>query len=554
MFTQIQIWILILVASFALFLINESSSQILNPPSLENTKQQSVTYQKKSNFIHEFSVPNLSEQGLKGIVTDSDGNAWFYHQTNKTSTIIKFNPMENVFISYPIEGNTMTDNAVINLAGGQLIYDEERDSIWFTDARINALGSINTKSGQIALNNVPTNNSGIMGLVLSPDNKSIWFTEIIGNNLGSFDINSKSIREYPTGEFTGPTLLTYDDSGQLWITMAYSSSILRVEPWLLVPGSKITGMFEIKLQSPDSFSPFGIAIPKNTNKLYISDHGSSRIIVANITSDLKNYTSYWTSSSMAYPVSLPSQVISDKGANVYFLEHGGNKISKISKDGIVTEYEIPTGPLATVVYLAGSPDASKIWFTELASNKIGYLDNTLRVPFDLEIKNTLPTRLKSNQTYPLDILVTRNEDLTNSALSLREVELSLIGMTESGLQGLVYLANPQRFDLTEVNRINGSISLTVGKEASTGKYSIAPRVSTTENDNLTVSLSYPQTINLDIPVNNDQIQNLPVESNQFSSNTTSILFRDLLRYGSVAIALTLIGYLVYRKIRRDKRQ
>src|SRR5918994_2821555 len=267
MFTQIQIWILILVASFALFLINESSSQILNPPGLENTKQQSVTYQKKSNFIHEFSVPNLSEQGLKGIVTDSDGNAWFYHQTNKTSTIIKFNPVENVFISYPIEGKTMTDNAVINLAGGQLIYDEERDSIWFTDARVNALGSINTKSGQIALNNVPTNNSGIMGLVLSHDNKSIWFTEIISNNLGSFDINSKTIREYPTGEFTGPTLLTYDDSGQLWITMAYSSSILRVEPWLLVPGSKITGMFEIKLQSPDSFSPFGIAIPKNTNKL-----------------------------------------------------------------------------------------------------------------------------------------------------------------------------------------------------------------------------------------------------------------------------------------------
>jgi virginiamycin B lyase len=554
MFTQIQIWILILVASFALFLINESSSQILNPPSLENTNQQSVTYQKKSNFIHEFSVPNLSEQGLKGIVTDSDGNAWFYHQTNKTSTIIKFNPVENVFISYPIEGNTITDNAVINLAGGQLIYDEERDSIWFTDARINALGSINTKSGQIALNNIPKNNSGIMGLVLSPDNKSIWFTEIIGNNLGSFDINSKTIREYPTGEFTGPTLLTYDDNGQLWITMAYSSSILRVEPWLLVPGSKITGMFEIKLQSPDSFSPFGIAIPKNTNKLYISDHGSSRIIVSNITSDLKNYTSYWTSPSAAYPVSLPSQVISDKGANVYFLEHGGNKISKISKDGVLTEYEIPTGPLATVVYLAGSPDASKIWFTELASNKIGYLDNTLRVPFDLEIKNTLPMRLKSNQTYSLDILVTRNEDLTNSALSLKEVELSLIGMTESGLQGLVYLANPQRFDLTEVNRINGSISLTVGKEASTGKYSIAPRVSTTETGNLTVSISYPQTINLDIPVNNDQIQNLPVESNQLSSNTTSILFRDLLRYGSVAIALILIGYLVYRKIRRDKRQ
>lgn len=552
MFTQIQIWILILVASFALFLINESSSQILNPPSLENTNQQSVTYQKKSNFIHEFNIPNFSEQGLKGIVTDSDGNAWFYHQTNKTSTIIKFNPAENVFISYPIEGNTVTDNAVINLAGGQLIYDEERDSIWFTDARINALGSINTKSGQIALNNVPTNNSGIMGLVLSPDNKSIWFTEIIGNNLGSFDINSKTIREYPTGELTGPTLLTYDDNGQLWITMAYSSSILRVEPWLLVPGSKISGMFEIKLQSPDSFSPFGIAIPENTNKLYISDHGSSRIIVSHITSDLKNYTSYWTSPSAAYPVSLPSQVISDKGGNVYFLEHGGNKISKISKDGLLTEYDIPTGPLATVVYIAVSPDASKIWFTEWASNRIGYLDNTISLPLDLKIVTILPTILKPNQNYPLEIAIIRNDKITNTLLSLNGLELSVIGMTESGLEGLTYLAEPQRFNLTDLASINGTLSLTIGKDATTGKYSIMPRISTLENDNLTVSLSYPQTIELEIPVQKSPLQNMSSEANQNSSDVVLIFLRDLARYGSIGVAVILIGYLAYRKIKNHK--
>ena len=58
----------------------------------------------------------------------------------------------------------MTDNPVINLAGGQLIYDQKRNNIWFTDARINALGSFDIQSGKIAIYRIPTNNSGIMGI------------------------------------------------------------------------------------------------------------------------------------------------------------------------------------------------------------------------------------------------------------------------------------------------------------------------------------------------------------------------------------------------------
>ena len=90
-------------------------SNISNPP---NVNQQYVTYQKQSNFIHEFNVP-VDQRGLKGITTDSQGNPWFYHQTNKTSTIMKFNIVNNNISSYPVEGKTVTDNPVINLAGGQ---------------------------------------------------------------------------------------------------------------------------------------------------------------------------------------------------------------------------------------------------------------------------------------------------------------------------------------------------------------------------------------------------------------------------------------------------
>jgi streptogramin lyase len=527
-------------------------SSLSNPP---NVNQQFVTYQKQSNFIHEFNLPaSVDQRGLKGITTDSQGNPWLYYQTNQTSMIMKFNIANNSFKSYPVEGKTVTDNPVINLAGGQLIYDQKRNTVWFTDARLNAIGNLDIQSSKVAVYKIPTNNSGVMGIIQSPDGNSIWFTEIIGNNIGSFDMDLKTIVEFPTGDLSGPTLLSFDMRGQLWVTMSYSNSVLKVEPWLLVRGSRASGMSEIKLEKPDTFSAFGIAIAQNKNKtssIFLSDHGSSRVIDSNLSSELKNYTSYWTSPSQAYPGSLPSQVVSDNFGNIYFPQHGGNKISKISADtGLMTEFDIPTGPLATAVYIAVAPDASKVWFTEWASNRIGYLDNTLPVPLDLNRQNDFSSiALRINQTSPLDVVITGDNN-RQGLLSLNKIELSAVGMTDSGLQGVTYLAKPQRFNLNESSKMNGTIDFDITPdEAVAGKYSVMARVSTSERDNLTVSLLFPQSVILDVPIHKSQLQNLPPAFNEQSSSSTSLL-RDITRFASIIVAVTLIAYLVYRKIRK----
>jgi virginiamycin B lyase len=473
---------------------------------------------------------------------------------------MKFNLANNNFSSYPVEGKTVTDNPVINLAGGQMIYDEKRNTIWFTDARVNALGNIDLKNGNVTLTPIPTNNSGIMGIVLSPNNKTVWFAEIIGNKIGSFDIESKIMTEFPTGDLTGPTLLTFDDKGELWVTLSYANSILKVEPWLLIPESRAGGMSEIKLDKPDTFSPFGIAIIHNidnTSEIFVSDHGSSRVIASDISSELKNYTSFWTSLSQSYPATLPSQVTSDKSGNIYFSQHGGNKISKISvSTGLMTEFDIPTGPLATVVYIAVSPDVSKLWFTEWASNRIAYLNNTSVIPLDSRIErndNPAPINLKINQTYPLEILVTRKHNTAPSSLSLNGIELSLIGMTDSGLHGLTYIAKPQRFNMTEKPSVNGTIDLTIdAKKAIAGKYTVMQRISTLEKNGLTVSLLNPQIIFVDVPEHKAQLQNFTTGENDQTSNSSLVVLRDLAKYASVGVALALIGYLIYRKINQSR--
>ncbi|MGI0033306.1 MAG: virginiamycin B lyase family protein, partial [Nitrososphaeraceae archaeon] len=422
----------------------------LASPSIKLQAQQSsaenyVTYEKRSNFIKEFKIP-INERGLKGVATDSEDNVWFYHATTNGSVIMKMSNEGHNFTKYSIPGNTTVDTAVINLAGGQLLFDNTSNVIWFTDARTNSLGKLDVKSSKIELLSIPTNNSGITGLAFSPDKKFVWFTEIMGNKIGSLDIESKKITEYSTGDNSGPTLLTFDSKGILWITLSYANSILRVEPWLLFPGIKSSGMYPITLAKPDFFSPFGIATVqvKGIEMIFISDHGSSRVIVANIDSDLKNYTSYWTSPSQALPMSLPSQVVSDKSGNIFFVEHGGNKIVKISSDnGIMTEFDIPTGPLATSLFLTVSADEERIWFTEWASNKIAYLDNTVQMPLNMLVTNNgtssihgdiTPITLKANESFSANVALTLDKNMTSLVLA-NDTELSVVGMTDSGLQG-----------------------------------------------------------------------------------------------------------------------
>src|SRR6266487_2600412 len=417
------------------------------PPQTTNgqliTVKDLVTYQRQSSFFKEFKIP-LQDRGLKGITIDSHSNPWFYHSTNKSSTVVRLEMAGMRFTQYNVEGKTAVDNAIINLAGGQLVFDGVRNTIWFTDARTNSIGKLDITSGKIRLFNIPTPNSGPMGIILSPDSKTIWFTEITGNKIAALDIessnnNSSRIFEYPVtgpvGQDSGPTFLTFDNKGILWVTMSYSHSILRVEPWALVPGSKAMGMSTFSLPKPDTFSPFGVVVTSSSNsnnntsnknntveKIFLSDHGSSRVILSsgNIDSDpLQSYTSYWTSPSKTYPTTLPSQLVVDNsGSSIYFPEHGGNKISKIeTKSGIMTEYDIPTGPLSTALFIAVSEDGKKVWFTEWASNKIAYLDTTIPVPFRMQViekdLGTTPIILKVNEPKTFKVIITNAEKKKN---------------------------------------------------------------------------------------------------------------------------------------------
>lgn len=518
------------------FVLSISVLLLLNQPvwAQSSNLEDFVAYEKQSNFIKEFEVP-FDELGIRGVATDSGGNVWFYHSTNMTSTLVLFDPDRNEFTKFPVEGKTDADNAIINLASAQLTFDDRRNAVWFTDARINSIGMLDIPSGKIGLWQVPTKMAGPMGIALSPDGRDVWFTEITGDKIARFDIESGEITEYSTGEGSGPALLTFDDKGQLWVTLSFSNSILLAQPWAIVPGSSL-GMTNFSLPEPDRFSPFGIAV--TGGKIFLSDHGSSRVLAADENSGLQNYDEYWTSLSLAYPTTLPSQIVADSQGNIYFVQHGGNRISEINPEGIMTEYDVPTGPLSTVVFLSASQDG-KVWFAEWASNKIAYLDTAMQLPFTLNIEKTGVTL---DRTGPGSIKVSLNSLDAASPASLSEVEVGLTGMTDSGLAGVTYEAQPPRVNLQDERSAESEIVIRAQENARPGNYVAMVKAVAPDNDGLLVSRLYPFELVLDVPEPSPS-QGSNVFQSQQEPDTTA---RDALRIGAPLGVAGVIAFAIYR--------
>ena len=511
----------------------------------ENVFDELVKYEQKSSFIKEFKIP-IDTFGLKGITSDSKGNVWIYHSTNDASTILKLEPETGKFTQYVIEGKTISDEPIINLAGGMLAFDSKRNFVWFTDARTNSIGMLDIESGKIELIGISTPNSGVMGITLSPDATHVWFSEIIANKIASLEIESNKITEYPTGEQSGPSLITFDSKGTLWAALSYSQSILRLDPELT--GSDSKGISIIKL--PETFSPFGIAVIKRNGiqQLFVSDHGSSKIISFYDGSDYQSFT-YWTSPSQIYPTTLPGQIVADKFGNIYFPQHGGNRISKFEvESNLITEYDIPTGPLSTVLFIAVTEDGNKLWFTEVAANKAAYLDTTVLLPFRLHVKSENQITLEKNMTQTIDVLISKDSSNQDSNLSLSEVEVSVVGMSESGLDGIIYSTNPPRSNLEQNQVAESKVELKVGDNAKPGQYHIMVRASAMEKgQQLLVSQLYPISLILDVPKPLSDISPMVSKESRTSEDMT---FRDITNMMAILVAGGLVGFLIYSRIKR----
>lgn len=174
-----------------------------------------------------------------------------------------------------------------------------------------------------------------------------------------------SFRRMPEG--SGPHGIEFDAEGLLWVTLEFHGRVVAFDR-----EGKLVRDHDVRLDCttcPDKINtrPHGLGVAADGKTVWFTGKGTGT--VGKITPDGKVFT-------YALPTvgSVPIYVRRGPDGNMWVTELVGNKIARVTPDGYVTEFSIPT-PNSRPIAVVPGPDG-RMWFTEEAGNKVG------RVEFD----------------------------------------------------------------------------------------------------------------------------------------------------------------------------
>jgi len=202
----------------------------------------------------------------------------------------------------------------------------------------------------------------------------------------------------------------------------------------------VTKVLEIPSLSPSSSSrqkhfttPTDLVVFANSTRpssIWLAEHGTNFITEYLI--DSHNVIRFPTSSSPRHYITLPYWIAeSTDHKGFWFNEHEGNKIAFFNTTAMtLLEYEIPTrdpfnGYTANALTLSADPnDENKVWFTEFNHDKIGVLDRSPPIPFDiissaskitiLSLPNN-SAQIKASPAATLNVEVTAKKSFNSSS-------------------------------------------------------------------------------------------------------------------------------------------
>jgi streptogramin lyase len=237
---------------------------------------------------------------------------------------------------------------------------------------------------------IPTSGSIPYGITAGPDGR-IWFTEGLAHQIGAVSTDGVFAMEVPT---------TRSPRGIASVpgrALAFAA--------VATGGLGFVGVDGGELEKPAVVSPWSVVFGPD-GRIWISDHGSSDIkafhYLANSPSDATFTLTHpsegiavgpdgriWITegdaqqhfevaacppgggicSEYALPdYTSPRAITAGPDGNVWFAEAWSNKIGRMTTDGALTEFPVPT-PNSAPWGIAAGPDGN-LWFTEYSSGKV----------------------------------------------------------------------------------------------------------------------------------------------------------------------------------------
>ena len=333
-----------------------------------------ITPEEKANKTNPQSKQGF--QMVWSIVEGTDGSIWF--PEGGSDPLWRFDPNTEKFqVIHSISAAPM-----------QMKVDQRSGNIWFTTFGSGTFGVI-----QKIIGNKAGIKSNLNDSITSPEYKVTEFN--LGND------------SFPSGIFL--------QGDSVWITETLNhNKLVEFKPIVDANGKvvNVTKVLEIPSSSPSSSSrqkqlfmtPTDLVVFGNTepSSIWLAEHGTSFITEYRI--DSHSVIKFPTSSSPRHYITLPywiAEPADHKG--FWFNEHEGNRIAFFNTTAMaLLEYEVPTrdplnGYIANALTLSADPnDIKKVWFTEFNHDKIGVLDRSSPIPFDINSSANKITILSSS--------------------------------------------------------------------------------------------------------------------------------------------------------------
>ncbi len=350
--------------------------------------------------IFEHSVPTSGKGGLNRITHGPDGNIWF---TNPGANQIGRMTPAGRFAGFPIP---TPDSSPIDITTGP------DGALWFTEYA-GSIGRITT-SGTITEFKVPSTN--LYGITRGPGG-ALWFVANCCDATKPGAIGrittSGAVTLFPVKAGTTPTVgITAGPDGNLWYPVNTGSTTeSRIQR--MSPAGVVTGDFPIPTAHSD---PSRIVTGPDGN-LWFTEQGAVGAMgccqptfpalgkIGRITPSGKITEFTTPGQSGLASASNPAGIAVGPDGNLWFTEysyftkdtmvqHGGNKIGRITTSGRITEFPAPT-PYARADGITGGPAGDNhLYFTESPANFVYGTIGSVETP----IKAVAPRGLTAKVT------------------------------------------------------------------------------------------------------------------------------------------------------------
>jgi virginiamycin B lyase len=200
--------------------------------------------------------------------------------------------------------------------------------------------------------NVPTITSAVDRIAAGPDG-ALWFTENSASKIGRIT-TAGSISEFSIDAASGPDQIAAGPDGALWFCEGIANKIGRM--------TTNGDLAEFPLSS--GTLPAGIAAGPD-GAVWFTEGSASAGKIGRITTDgIITEFDVPTANGNA-----PQGIAAGPDGALWFTKNFGGRIGRITTDGVITEFAVPTASSSLSNIVAG-PDGA-LWFTETSGNRIG---------------------------------------------------------------------------------------------------------------------------------------------------------------------------------------